>query len=165
MNNCYSYQYDCLCLVVGYRSRDPGFDSQCYQIFWEVVVLEGSPLSIVLLRSYLNGKVVTLGLENQDNGCVDPLFWPHDTLYLQKVGTNFTDMWRSLCRYSSLALMLWSLLFFSSVGIATGYRLDDRGVGVLVPEGSRIFSSRRPDWLWGPPNLLSNEYPGLFPRG
>jgi hypothetical protein len=38
----------------------------------------------------------------------------------------------------------------SSVGIATGYGLDDIGFGVWVPEGSRIFSSpRRPDWLWG----------------
>jgi hypothetical protein len=49
----------------------------------------------------------------------------------------------------------------SSVGIATGYGLVDRGVGVLVPVGSRIFSSsRRPDRLWGPPNLLSSGYPG-----
>jgi hypothetical protein len=39
----------------------------------------------------------------------------------------------------------------SAVGIATGYGLDDRGVGVRVPVGSRIFSSpRRPDRLWGP---------------
>jgi hypothetical protein len=44
----------------------------------------------------------------------------------------------------------------NSVGIATGYGLDDRGVGVRVPVGSRIFSSpRRSDLLWGPPNLLS----------
>jgi hypothetical protein len=29
------------------------------------------------------------------------------------------------------------------VGIATGYGLDDRGFGVRVPEGSRIFSPPR----------------------
>jgi hypothetical protein len=40
------------------------------------------------------------------------------------------------------------------VGIATGYGLDDRGVGVQVPIGSRIFSPpRRPDRLWRPPNF------------
>jgi hypothetical protein len=34
----------------------------------------------------------------------------------------------------------------SSVGIASSYGLDDRGVGVRVPVGSRLFSSpRRPD--------------------
>jgi hypothetical protein len=30
----------------------------------------------------------------------------------------------------------------SAVGIAIGYGLDDQGVGVRVPMGSRIFSSR-----------------------
>jgi hypothetical protein len=50
----------------------------------------------------------------------------------------------------------------SSVGIATRYGLDDRGVGVRDPVGSRIFSSpRRRDRLWGPPNLLFNGYRGV----
>jgi hypothetical protein len=43
----------------------------------------------------------------------------------------------------------------SSVGIATGYGLDNGGVGVRVPVGPRIFSSpRRPDGFWGPNSLL-----------
>jgi hypothetical protein len=54
----------------------------------------------------------------------------------------------------------------SAVGTATGYGLDDRGVGVRVQVASRISSSpRRPDLLLGPPNLLPNGYRGLFPRG
>jgi hypothetical protein len=54
----------------------------------------------------------------------------------------------------------------SAVGIATGYVLDDLGVRVRVPVGSRIFSSpNRPDRLWGPPNLLSNGYRGVTRPG
>jgi hypothetical protein len=50
--------------------------------------------------------------------------------------------------------------------MATGYGLDDRGVGVQVPVGVRIFTSaRRQDRLWGPPSLLFNGYWGLFPGG
>jgi hypothetical protein len=54
----------------------------------------------------------------------------------------------------------------STVGIATGYRLDDQRVRVQVPVGSRIFSSpSHPDRFWGPPSLLSNGYWRLFPQG
>jgi hypothetical protein len=49
----------------------------------------------------------------------------------------------------------------STVCIATGYGLNDRGVGVRVPEGSRIFSSpSRPDRLWGPPKPPIQWVPG-----
>jgi hypothetical protein len=52
----------------------------------------------------------------------------------------------------------------SVAGIATVYGLDDLGVGVQVPVGSRIFPSpSRPDPLWGPPNLLPNGYGALSP--
>jgi hypothetical protein len=53
----------------------------------------------------------------------------------------------------------------SAVDIATGYGLDDRGVGVRVPVGSRIFfSPRRPDRLCGPSSLVSKwviQSPGV----
>jgi hypothetical protein len=53
----------------------------------------------------------------------------------------------------------------SAAGIATGCGLDDRGVGARVLVESRILSSPCcPDQLWSPPNHLSNEYWGLFPR-
>jgi hypothetical protein len=55
---------------------------------------------------------------------------------------------------------------FGFVGIATGYGLDDRGVGARVTVGSRIVTSpSRPDQIWDLPSLLSNGYRGLFPRG
>jgi hypothetical protein len=54
----------------------------------------------------------------------------------------------------------------SAVGIATGYGLDDRGVGVRVPVGSRIFSSpRRPDWFLGPTQSPIQWIPGALSLG
>jgi hypothetical protein len=58
--------------------------------------------------------------------------------------------------------LYWSIIV--NRGIANIYELDDRGFGVQVPVGSRIFTSPyRPDRLWGPPNLLPDGYRELFP--
>jgi hypothetical protein len=52
----------------------------------------------------------------------------------------------------------------SSVGIATSYELDDRGVEVRVPVASRNFSfPSRPDRLWGPPTSYPMGTGSLFP--
>jgi hypothetical protein len=45
----------------------------------------------------------------------------------------------------------------SAAGITSGFGLNDWGVEVLVPVGSRIFTYPYcPDWLQGPPSLLSS---------
>jgi hypothetical protein len=59
--------------------------------------------------------------------------------------------------YTYMLIYMYTWARDSVFGIATGYGLDDRGVGVRVPGGANIFSfPSRPDRLWGPPNLLSN---------
>jgi hypothetical protein len=51
----------------------------------------------------------------------------------------------------------------SAVGIATGYELDDRGSGVRVLVGSRIFTFPcRLDRFRGTRNFLFNEYQEIF---
>jgi hypothetical protein len=53
----------------------------------------------------------------------------------------------------------------TSVGIATGYGLDDRGFRVRVPVGSRVFSSRL-DRLRGSLTFLCTELvPGVKRQG
>jgi hypothetical protein len=72
--------------VPGYRSRGPEFDSRRYQIFWEIVGLERSPLSLVSITEELLGRNSSgSGLENRKYGRGDPLRWPRDTLYPQKL--------------------------------------------------------------------------------
>jgi hypothetical protein len=84
--------------VPGYRSRDPGFDSHCYQIFWEVVGLERGPLSLVSTAEELLGRTSSgFGLEIRDYGRGDPLRCPRDTLYPRKLSlTSLTSGCRSV---------------------------------------------------------------------
>jgi hypothetical protein len=78
--------------VPGYRSRNPGFNSRCYQILWEVVGLERGPLSLVSKIEELLGRNTCTsgsGLENREYGRGDPLRWSRNTLYQQK----FAKLW------------------------------------------------------------------------
>jgi hypothetical protein len=59
--------------------------------------------------------------------------------------------------YFQLLGFLWP---GSSVGLATGYGLDDPGIECRWGEIFRIC----PDWPWGPPSLLYNGY-RVFPGG
>jgi hypothetical protein len=86
----FSPSWDRLCgLVVRvpvYRSRDPGFDSWHYQIFWQVVGLERCPPNLVSAIEELLGRNSSgSGLENREYSRADQLRRPRDTLYPQKL--------------------------------------------------------------------------------
>jgi hypothetical protein len=58
---------------------------------------------------------------------------------------------------------VFSSHFYSRVDIATGYRLDGRGIRIRFPVGANFLPSQsHPNRFWGPPSLLSNGYCGLF---
>jgi hypothetical protein len=66
--------------------QSSGFDSQRYQIFWEVVGLERGPLGFVsTIEKLLERKSSGSGLENREFGYRDPSLWPRGTFYPQKL--------------------------------------------------------------------------------
>jgi hypothetical protein len=122
--------------------------------------LPGKLMPIEVLRNYLHLLNPKIHYCVRKNPCLCP---------------NFIQL-NSVCFFTSHLSNNRFKFFFSYVpmtrrrggvvGIANDYGLDNRGVGVRVPLGSRIFSSPyRPDRFWGPPSLLSNGYRGIFPRG
>jgi hypothetical protein len=69
-------------------------------------------------------------------------------IYMYSVISDLLNGLYNSCLYIFLQLPLSSRSRDSVVSIATSYGLDDRGVGVRVPVGPRIFSSpNRPDRL------------------
>jgi hypothetical protein len=91
-----------------------GFDSLCYQIFWEVVGLELGPLSIVsTIEALLGRKSSGSGLEIRDYGRMDPSRRPRNTLYPQKLsltsptnGCRSVDIVRSQTRASYIKIYI-----------------------------------------------------------
>jgi hypothetical protein len=68
------------------------------------VGLERGQLSLVsTTEELLERKISGSGLEIREYGRGDLSHWPRGTLYPQKLA-NFADKWRSLGRYSSLAV-------------------------------------------------------------
>jgi hypothetical protein len=53
-----------------------------------------------IIEKLLERKSSGSGLETWEYGRRDPSRWPRETLYPQKIGTNFADKRRLLSRYS-----------------------------------------------------------------
>jgi hypothetical protein len=89
----------------------PGFDSQRYQIFWEVVGLKRGSLSLVsITEELLERKSSGSGLENQgySHRGSSALTTRHNST--GKFGTNFSDKQRSLGRIVSSRTKTTALL-------------------------------------------------------
>jgi hypothetical protein len=84
--------------VFGYSSRGHAFDSRHYQILWEVVGLERSPLSLVsTIEELLWRKSSSSGLDNREYIRTDPSLWQRDIFDQQTLAlTSLTSGSRSV---------------------------------------------------------------------
>jgi hypothetical protein len=85
-NICFPFQVWCRDQSSWLQIQRSGFDSQFYQIFWEVVGLERGPLSLVSATEELLGRKSSgSGPGSRECGHRDPSCWPRGTLYLLKL--------------------------------------------------------------------------------
>jgi hypothetical protein len=99
---------------------------------------------------------------NSGSSCVSAGYPNHDA------GKAFSpsSSGASLCSQYMAVFFYAMRSFMVGVGIAAGHGLDDGGVGVRVPVGSRIFSSpRRPERLWAPTQPPIKWVPGVNRSG
>jgi hypothetical protein len=71
-------------------------------ILWKLDCLDTKIWAYDITQFILHAGSITPVNKTEINGRGNPLRWPRNTLYPQKVSTNFADKWRSLSRYSSL---------------------------------------------------------------
>jgi hypothetical protein len=97
-----------------------GFDSRSYQVFWEVASLERGPLSLVNTTEELLGRNSSgSGLESRGYGSGDPLRWPRDILYPQKLAlTSPTNGGRSVGIVSSRAQATEFVYYYAEIHLS-----------------------------------------------
>jgi hypothetical protein len=65
------------------------YNSRRYHIFWEIVGLERGPLNLVsTIEELLEWNSSSSGLEIREHCREDPLRWPRDNFYPQKLALN-----------------------------------------------------------------------------
>jgi hypothetical protein len=143
--------------------------------------------SVCLLR-WSTSLLVPVGLHREQTPQLTPclLFACSILLFVHEDATRFH---RNVCKFlrdytaevstlqrgtspKTLFAKLWLLKLLrlvsrdSAVAVATSYWLDDRGVGVRVPVGSKILTSPcYPNWLWVRPTSYLVGTGGSFPGG